>query len=220
MLEKQLKQMAAMFAKMNEKMDASNKKMNEKIRARMVKMDARVETMDEKIKEVEKSVQEYMEDRIKIIEDRTEDKMNKFEKIIKITATTGSCNVTSFSRTIQPATYHGQTPWSWYKIQFEAAATANLWEEEQKATALLIVLRGAAVEILQTLSEEDISKYSVLTTALELRFGDKHLKEVLATRLKTRTQKVGESLQEFATDVKKWYFYHIPMHHRLFKRGL
>ena len=38
---------------------------------------------------------------------------------------------------------------------------------------------------------------------LELRFGDEHLKQVFVTQLKTGTQKVGESLQEFATDVKK-----------------
>ena len=66
-------------------------------------------------------------------------------------------------------------------------------------------MRGAALEILQTLSDEDISKYSALTltTALELGFGDEHLKQVFDARLKTRTQKFGESLQEFAADVKK-----------------
>ena len=67
----------------------------------------------------------------------------------------------------------------------------------------MTALRGAALEILQTLSDKDISKYSALTTALELRFGNEHLKQVFAARLKTRTQRVGESLQEFAADVKK-----------------
>ncbi|KAJ3662681.1 hypothetical protein Zmor_007017 [Zophobas morio] len=73
-----------------------------------------------------------------------------------------------------------------YKKPFEAAATANLWKEEQKATALVIDLRGAALEILQTLSDEDVSKYNALTTALELRFRDEQLKEVFPTQLKTR----------------------------------
>ena len=47
--------------------------------------------MDEKIKEVETSVQERMEDRIKIVEvrmkmreARIEDKVKKFEKIMKM----------------------------------------------------------------------------------------------------------------------------------------
>ena len=50
----------------------------------------------------------------------------------------------------------------------------------------------------QTLSEEDRNRYSALTAALELWFGDEHLKQVFATQVKTRTQKAGESLQEFA----------------------
>ena len=84
-------------------------------------------------------------------------------------------------------------------MQFEAAATANLWEKGQKATALVIALR----EILQTLSKEDRNRYSALTAALELRFGDEHLRQVFAAQVKTRTQKVGESLQEFEADVKR-----------------
>ena len=35
----------------------------------------------------------------------------------------------------------------------------------------------AALKILQTLSEEDRNRYSALTAALELRFGDEHLKQ-------------------------------------------
>ena len=130
---------------------------------------------------------------MKSMEDRIENKMKKFEKLMKNAATTSSCNVMSAHRTIQPP-YDGQTPWSSYKKQFEAPATANFWEEEQKDTALVISLRGVALQILQTLSDEDISKFnSALTTALELRFRDEHLQEVFGTRLKVRTQKVGES---------------------------
>ena len=109
----------------------------------------------------------------------------------------------SVPRTIQPPTYDGQTLWSSYKKQFETTAAANLWGEEQKATALVIALRGAALVILQTLSEEDRNRYSALTAALELRFGDKHLKKVFAAQLKTRIQKTGESLQEFEADIKR-----------------
>ena len=57
--------------------------------------------------------------------------MNEFEKTLKNVAPTGSYYVTSAPGTIQPPTYDGQTPWSSYKKQFEAAATANLWEKPQ-----------------------------------------------------------------------------------------
>ena len=66
----------------------------------------------------------------------------------------------------------------------------RLWEEEQKATALVI-------------AEEDRNRYSPLTAALELRFRNGHLKKVFAAQVKTRIQKAGESLQEFEADVKR-----------------
>ena len=67
-------------------------------------------------------------------------------------------------------------------------------------------MRGAALEILETLSQEDISKYSALTIVLELRFEDEHLRKVFVAQSKIRTQKGGESLQEFAVDVETSIF--------------
>ena len=160
--------------------------------------------------ESEKSVHECIEDRMK-----------KFEKTIKNAVTIiGSCYVTSVSRTLQPLTYDGQTPWSLYKKQFEAAVTANLWEEEQKATALVIALRGEALEILQTVSEDIRNRYSAPTAALGLPFGDEHLRQVFAAQVKTRTQKVGESLQEFEANVKRVVVLHTLTHHQFFRRRL
>ena len=66
--------------------------------------------------------------------------------------------MTSVSRIIQPPTYDGHTPWSSQKKEFEAAATANSWEEIQKAIALVIALRAAALKIFQTLSDENMYK--------------------------------------------------------------
>ena len=91
-------------------------------------------SMDKKIN------QEVVQQLNSRVESKTiEDRMKKFEKTIKNVAATGSCNVTSASRTIQPATYGGQTLWLSYMKQFEAAVTAIFLEEEQKAVALVIV---------------------------------------------------------------------------------
>ncbi|KAJ3650007.1 hypothetical protein Zmor_021720 [Zophobas morio] len=38
----------------------------------------------------------------------------------------------------------GQTPWSSYKKQLEAAVTAGSWEEEQKATTLVLASENKA----------------------------------------------------------------------------
>jgi len=44
-----------------------------------------------------------------------------------------------------------ETSWELYKKQFEAAAVANWWTEHQKATELVLALRGKALEILQNI---------------------------------------------------------------------
>ncbi|KAJ3656228.1 hypothetical protein Zmor_015321 [Zophobas morio] len=93
-------------------------------------------------------------------------------------------------RTILAPTYDGQTPWSSYKKQFEAAPT---------------------------LCEEDRNRYRAVISALELQFGDEHLKKVFTAQVKTRIQKARESLQEFEADC---YVLHAPTHHHPSKRGL
>ena len=72
-------------------------------------------------------------------------------------------------------------PWLPYRKQFKVVAMANLWEEEEKATALVIVL-----ETPQTLSVEDKNKHNTLTVALELQLGNEHLEQVFPTQVKTR----------------------------------
>jgi hypothetical protein len=70
--------------------------------------------------------------------------------------------------------FDGTTSWSMYKKQFEPATGANNWDDEGKAVALTLTLRGQALQILQTLSVEDQKNYAAFVKALELRYGDHH----------------------------------------------
>jgi hypothetical protein len=90
-----------------------------------------------------------------------------------------------------------------YKKQFEAAAGANNWDDEGKAVALTLALRGQALQILQTLPVEDQKNYAAFVKALELWYGDHHLSQVYQSQLRARVQKSGENLQEFAADVER-----------------
>ena len=45
--------------------------------------------------------------------------------------------------------------------------------------------------------------YAELIKALELRYGDKHLREVYYAQLRTRRQRSGESLQEFEASIDR-----------------
>ena len=53
------------------------------------------------------------------------------------------------------------------------------------------------------LSEAQSHNFEVLSSASELRFGEKCTKEYSRLQLKSRYQKAGESLQELATDIQR-----------------
>ncbi|KAH1029759.1 hypothetical protein HUJ05_002934 [Dendroctonus ponderosae] len=61
---------------------------------------------------------------------------------------------------ISPPNYDGTTAWEIYKTQFEAAANANHWTEQQKATSLVVALQGKEAELLQSLTTMDQGNYA------------------------------------------------------------
>ncbi|XP_044761972.1 golgin subfamily A member 6-like protein 7 [Coccinella septempunctata] len=86
--------------------------------------------------------------------------------------------------------------------EFEAVSAANGWSDQEKATALIVALRGLALAILQTISDDQHRKYGDLIATLELRYGNQYREQLYRTQLKTRIQKSNESLQEFEAGVQ------------------
>ncbi|KAJ8976299.1 hypothetical protein NQ317_000466 [Molorchus minor] len=68
--------------------------------------------------------------------------------------------------------------------QFDAAANVNNWSESEKATALIVSLRGDALEILQTLNEDKHKNYEDLVLQLEMR-----------------NQRMNKNLQQYEADI-------------------
>ncbi|GFX09667.1 uncharacterized protein TNCV_2186631 [Trichonephila clavipes] len=62
---------------------------------------------------------------------------------------------------------------------------------------------GEAAEVLQTLADTERLILNSLYNALDLRFGQKYSKDYARLKMKTRLQKTGESLQEYASEVEK-----------------
>ncbi|GFX21623.1 retrovirus-related Pol polyprotein from transposon 412 [Trichonephila clavipes] len=86
---------------------------------------------------------------------------------------------------------------------FRKVADANQWDSQTKACQLAASLRADAADILQTLPETQRLDFDALVNALELRFGEKCVKDYSRLQLKSRQQKVSETLQELATDVER-----------------
>nr|GBM65994.1 hypothetical protein AVEN_263027-1 [Araneus ventricosus] len=85
----------------------------------------------------------------------------------------------TYSRpTVKSLTFDGQTSWTVFKTQFDVVSSANGWNNRVKASQLVASLRGSAAEVLQGIPSDK-------------------------TKLKTRRQKPGESLQVLAADVER-----------------
>ncbi|GFT02247.1 CCHC-type domain-containing protein [Nephila pilipes] len=104
---------------------------------------------------------------------------------------------------IKISTYDGKTSWQVYKTQFSIVANGNGWDPVTKARQLAASLRTEAADVLRTVPEEEQLNFEALTEALELRFGEKCLKDFSRLQLKSRQQRQSETLQDLATDVER-----------------
>ncbi|ESO00439.1 hypothetical protein HELRODRAFT_175870 [Helobdella robusta] len=106
-------------------------------------------------------------------------------------------------RTLKVPAFDGEMSWNVYKIQFEVAATSNCWNGKERATALILALRGSAAEVLQTIPAENHFNYEFLVSALDLRYGEEHMRQIYRSQLRNRTQRSGESIQQLAQDIER-----------------
>ena len=93
--------------------------------------------------------------------------------------------------------FDGKTSWDNYNRQFEAAARANRWSNNEKALVLTLAHRGEATDILQTLRSQEQEDYDLLVKHLKLRYGQTHLEYVYHCQLKNRNQRSNESFKQF-----------------------
>jgi hypothetical protein len=98
----------------------------------------------------------------------------------------------------QPPTFNGNTSWSPSQRQFGIVAEHNRWSDRKKSTYLITALKGCAADVLPGIPTN--TTYEDSLQALEDRFGDQHFAAAYRCQL-TRTQKAGEFLQDFATDL-------------------
>ncbi|GFX27882.1 uncharacterized protein TNCV_3083051 [Trichonephila clavipes] len=181
-----------------------------------VKMEEKITVVEEKI---EKKVEEEIERIKEQVEERIEEVPGSFSQCVEdLEKKLLACGKTTNENKFVPASaipvpyspvsvklsiYDGKTNWEVYKTQFCIISEANGWNEGVKACQLAASLRGEAAEILQTLSDTERLNLNSLYNALDLRFGQKYSKDYARLQMKTRLQKTGESLQEYASEVER-----------------
>jgi uncharacterized coiled-coil protein SlyX len=158
-----------------------------------VSLDARTRKLQEDLTEtfnktcaaIEETKHE-LQARLKAVETRTE---------------RGNTPTASSSSIAPPPTFNGNTTWSVFRRQFDIVAEHNRWSDREKSTYLITVLKGRAADVLYGIPTS--TTYEGRLQALEDRFGDQHFSAAYRCQLTTRTQKAGESLQDFATSIEQ-----------------
>src|ERR1700712_1442050 len=165
--------------------------------------------MEKQMKTTEKQIETAVDDveiQVKKIVDGLKQEVELLKKSKSPTSTlkTEDSSMTAASSRattkIKAPTYDGKTSWSNYLRQFNAAAIANGWDEQEKATSLIISLRGDALDILQSIPENK-QDFKYLCENLERRFGDKYMPPLFRTQFRNRRQSSGELLQQYSTDI-------------------
>ncbi|GFT20428.1 hypothetical protein TNCV_4964311 [Trichonephila clavipes] len=182
-------------------------------------MEGRIESVENKFENKFVDIENKFENKFEDMESKLEAKI--FEKVedvsisfrsdlekLKQKVMTGQGDEFKFQApfskpSIKLSTYDGKSSWQVYKTQFSIVADANQWDSQTKACQLAASLRADAADILQTLPETQRLDFDALVNALELRFGEKCVKDYSRLQLKSRQQKVSETLQELATDVER-----------------
>ncbi|GFT44495.1 gag-Pol polyprotein [Trichonephila clavipes] len=182
--------MGEMKSELTASMNANMTEMKSELTANKEELKSDLKGIGDKLTTMDKKFEE-MEGRIESVENKFEDMESKLEAKI-------------FEKpSIKLSTYDGKSSWQVYKTQFSIVADANQWDSQTKACQLAASLRADAADILQTLPETQRLDFDALVNALELRFGEKCAKDYSRLQLKSRQQKVSETLQELATDVER-----------------
>ncbi|XP_063239230.1 uncharacterized protein LOC134540420 [Bacillus rossius redtenbacheri] len=204
---------------MKNKIDNCQEEMKKKIDETSNQLEGKVQCLEQHVAEHEELVAQQLaqlehttEQRISAVTEEWRRMLKDATCATKRSSYSGDVKVeaaTCHSK-FKPPTFDGQTSWAVYRRQFEAASEVNGWDEEEKATALVLALRGPPLELLQTIPVPEQKNYAVLVEALELRYGDRHMGEVYRTALKTRQQRPSETFQEFEADIERLVYLAYP----------
>lgn len=174
-------QSTSITASINQRLEEQTVSMNQRfeeqatkttvITDQLAKIDSRFCEVREEIRKTE----EGLNDKIEKVDKRTlqlkeevDDRIKELTQRLEGIQQNGSVTIERAAvKSLKAPIFDEQIPWGVYKTQFEAAAIHNRWTDEERATALVLALKGPAAAILQTLPAEKQKHYGALIIALE-----------------------------------------------------
>ena len=110
------------------------------------------------------------------------------------------------SSTCKIPPFTGKEKWEVWFNRFEEIAKRRCWTEDEKLDELLPRLQGVAGEfVFSQLSSKSRQKYHKLVTELGSRFKVVEVAKTYQVQFSKRVQKSGESIENFAAELKRLY---------------
>ena len=110
-----------------------------------------------------------------------------------------------FGQSKLPA-FTGKEPWKVWYNRFREVARLRTWNNDQKLAEILPRLQGTAGEFVYSqLSHRIRMDYRALTTELNNRFRVVETRKTFGAKFSNRSQKPGETVEEYAADLKMLY---------------
>lgn len=88
---------------------------------------------------------------------------------------------------------------------FESLATAYGWDDRMKPLQLISRLKGPALVFVRSFRPEQRKSFTVMREALSKRFTPVHIESVQGSVFHRRSQRVGESVDDFAQQMVQLY---------------
>ena len=102
--------------------------------------------------------------------------------------------------------YTGQELWEVHYNSFNDVAIQEGWCEADKLRELLPILQGKACEFVYgQLSSTTRRKFTALVDEIQYRFRKVESSHTYSLKFSNRTQKTGETAEDFAGEPKKYY---------------
>ena len=102
--------------------------------------------------------------------------------------------------------FTGKEDWPVWLARFEAIAERHAWSDEDKLDHLLPRIEGQAADFLfGQLPKATLNTYNDLTHEMHTRFRVIETPRAFATKFSRRIQRVGETAEDFAADLKMLY---------------
>ncbi|GFV97677.1 gag-Pol polyprotein [Trichonephila clavipes] len=217
-------QISANMDELNNKLTANKEELKSDLKGigdKLTTMDKKFEEMEGRIESVENKFENKFVDIENKFENKFEDMESKleakiFEKVedvsisfrsdlekLKQKVMTGQGDEFKFQApyskpSIKLSTYDGKSSWQVYKTQFSIVADANQWDSQTKACQLAASLfEPTLLTFCKLCRKTQRLDFDALVNALELRFGEKCVKDYSRLQLKSRQQKVSETLKNW-----------------------